>query len=150
MCNYLWCFHRMKYENILRDIDTSGWVGSYGGVNSLFQEGRKCDKSLSKKQVKTWLSGHDAYTLHKPLRINFPRNKTMVSDLVHQWQCALIDIYKFSKENSRKSYLNSYPSSNQVCLGHPFISQVRMRGGCCLPEHLQNKTGTSKVADRGG
>lgn len=74
-------------------------------MNNLFQEARKHDKNLTMKQVKTWLSGQDAYTLHKPARINFPRNKTVVSGLDHQWQADLIDVSKFSKENHGKKYI---------------------------------------------
>lgn len=96
----------MRYENILREIYyTPGRVGSYAGVNPLFQEGRKHDKNLSMKQVKTWLSGQAAYALHKPARINFPRNKTVVSGIDQQWQADLIDVSKFSKENHGKKFI---------------------------------------------
>ena len=38
--------------------------GSYAGADKLFRS----QNTFSRKAVKEWLSGEDAYTLHKPVR----------------------------------------------------------------------------------
>ena len=46
-------------------------VGSYGGVSAL-------RKVVPEKNVEQWLSEHDAYTLHKPVRRRFKRRCVVV------------------------------------------------------------------------
>ena len=41
---------------------------------ALYLEAKKRHPSLTFRQVKTWLQSKDTYTLHKPVRYNFPRN----------------------------------------------------------------------------
>ncbi|CAM5089283.1 unnamed protein product [Eretmochelys imbricata] len=84
---------------------TPGEVGSFGGVNPLFQVAKKHSKTLNRRQVTAWLSDQDAYTLHKPARIHFKRNKTIVSDVDAQWQADLVDMHQFSKKNSNFKYI---------------------------------------------
>ena len=54
--------------------------GSFGGVASLA-------KALKQKRSETqkWLSFEDTYTLHKPARRKFPRRRTIVGGIDHQW-----------------------------------------------------------------
>ena len=74
--------------------------GSYSGQKAL-QRSSKLKKSI----VKEWLSHQDAYTLHKPVRYKFPRRKTIVGGIDHQWQADLIDVQSLNKENDGYKYL---------------------------------------------
>lgn len=95
-----------EHEQILKHIYYNPEaVGSFGGVNSLFQEARKQSKTLSRKHVRDWLSEQDAYTLHKQARIHFKRNKTVVPGLDAQWQADLVDMQHFSKYNEGYKYI---------------------------------------------
>ncbi|CAM5081904.1 unnamed protein product [Natator depressus] len=84
---------------------TPGEVGSFSGVNPLFQMAKKHSKTLNRKQVTAWLSDQDAYTLHKPAQIRFKRKKTIVSDVDMQWQADLVDRHQFSKHNRGFKYI---------------------------------------------
>ena len=74
-------------------------------MNPLFQEAKKQSKTLSRREVTKWLSDQGAYTLHKPARIHFKRNKTIVSDVDAQWQADLVDMKQFSKYNKGYKYI---------------------------------------------
>ena len=74
--------------------------GSFGGVSPLA-------KALRQKRSETqkWLSFEDAYTLHKPARRKFPRRRTIVGGIDHQWQADLIDVQKLKKHNGGNVFL---------------------------------------------
>ena len=57
----------------------------------LYREAKKPYPSLTFRQVKTWLQSKDTYTLHKPVRYNFPRllQSLMVSGKQIWWTLAL-------------------------------------------------------------
>ncbi|MBN3273197.1 GAN protein, partial [Polyodon spathula] len=52
---------------------------------------------VSRKRVVKWLSEQDAYTVHKPARLHFERNRTVVSTIDYQWQADLVDIGQYSE-----------------------------------------------------
>lgn len=47
----------------------------------------------------------NTYTLHKPARINFPRNATIVSCIDCQWQADLVDLSGFDSENNGLKFI---------------------------------------------
>ena len=49
---------------------------------ALYREAKKHYPSLTFRQVKTWLQSKDTYTLHKPVRYNFPRNESLLQSLM--------------------------------------------------------------------
>ena len=62
--------------------------GSLSGVDKFYRS----QKDGTRKQVKTWLRGEEAYTLHKPVRYRFSRNKVIVSGIDDQWDADLMDM----------------------------------------------------------
>lgn len=68
---------------------------SLGGVRSL---ARSAGKNV--KQTEQWLRSQAAYTLHKPVRYNFPRRKVITGGIGIQYQADLIDLSKLSKFNN--------------------------------------------------
>ncbi|GFW00930.1 uncharacterized transposon-derived protein F54H12.3 [Trichonephila clavipes] len=79
---------------------------SFGGVETLH---RSVKGKYSKKDVKHWLSQKDAYTLHKPVRHKFQRNRVFVSDIDRQFQADLVDMQSLAEFN--KGYNHSYHRS---------------------------------------
>ncbi|GFS70055.1 uncharacterized transposon-derived protein F54H12.3 [Trichonephila clavipes] len=75
---------------------------SFGGVEALH---RSVKGKSSKKDVKHWLSQKDAYTLHKPVRHKFQRNRVFVSDIDCQFQADLVDIQYLAEFNKGYKYL---------------------------------------------
>ena len=63
--------------------------GSFGGVDALY---RASQGKIPRKQIRKWLEGVDAYTLHKPVREKFPMNRVIVYSIDQQWQSDLVDI----------------------------------------------------------
>ena len=53
---------------------------------ALYREAKKNYPSLTLRQVKTWLQSKDTYTLHQPVRYDFPRNRVIVTGIDDQWQ----------------------------------------------------------------
>lgn len=79
-----------------------GHVGSFGGVNALY---RAVHGKVSKKDLKKWLQGVDAYTLHKPVRKKFPTNRVIVRSIDQQWQSDLVDLTSLREHNQGYRYL---------------------------------------------
>ena len=103
--------------------------GGYGGVNRLYDDVEKEGKfQISRKQIKEWLMKQDTYTLHKPVRRNFKRNRVIVGDIDQQWQMDLADMQSMQKLNDGYRYL-------LVCI------DVFSKYAWVVP--LKNKTGPS-------
>ena len=66
---------------------------------ALYKDINKRYLSLTFRQVKTWLQSKDTYTLHKPVRYNFPRNRAVVTGIDDQWQADLVDMSSSARFN---------------------------------------------------
>ena len=79
---------------------------SYGGVNPLVRAvQRQRGKKPTVRKVKEWLSAQDTYTLHKPARKRFPRNRYTVFKPNELWQADLNDMRGLSAHNDGVNYL---------------------------------------------
>ena len=72
---------------------------------ALYREAKKRYSSLTLRQVKTWLQSKDTYTLHKPVRYNFLRNKVIVTGIDDQWQADLVDVSSLARCNKGYKFL---------------------------------------------
>jgi hypothetical protein len=75
---------------------------SYGGINALQ---RVLKGRVKGKDIKKWLQTKDSYTLHKPLRHKFPRNRVIVGGLDEQFQSDLVDMQSLARYNDDYKYL---------------------------------------------
>ena len=73
---------------------------SFGGVEKLVQKSH-----LERNKVKKWLNEEWPYSLHKPVRRNFPRRKYVSRGMNHQWQADLVEMQKYSRENQGYRYI---------------------------------------------
>src|SRR5437016_3575608 len=78
----------------------------YASINKLYNQAKKKapDELKSKINlpiVKLWLSGQQGYTLHKPARQHFKRNKIFAGGIDHQWQADLADMSDLAKYNEQ-------------------------------------------------
>ena len=85
---------------------------------------------ISREKVKKWLMEQDAYTLHKPARRHFKRNRVIVGGIDQQWQMDLADMQSMQKFNDGYRYF-------LVCI------DVFSKYAWVIP--LKNKTGLSLV-----
>ena len=75
---------------------------AFGGVTPL---ANAVKGSSSRKQVTEWLRAQDTYTLHRPARKRFPRNRYVVYGPNELWQADLNDMRGLSKDNDGAAYL---------------------------------------------
>ncbi|GFU53436.1 uncharacterized transposon-derived protein F54H12.3 [Trichonephila clavipes] len=62
---------------------------SFGGVNALY---RALDNHVKTKLIRQWLETKDCYTLYKPARRRFKRNRVLVGGMEEQFQADLLDL----------------------------------------------------------
>ena len=77
--------------------------GSYGGIRRLWQAVK--NRGYTYNDVKGWLDTQDTYTLHKPVRKKFVRQRVLVAGIDAQWQADLVDMPQFVKQNDGVRYL---------------------------------------------
>ena len=74
--------------------------GSFGGVDRLWR-----DVGGSRQAAEAWLQSQDTYTLHKPARKKYERNKIRVAGLDDQWSADLVDVRGLAKYNNKYTFL---------------------------------------------
>ena len=72
---------------------------------ALYLEAKERYPSPTFRQVKNWLQSKDTYTLHKPVRYNFPRNRVIVTGIDDQWQADLVDVSSLARFNKGYQFL---------------------------------------------
>lgn len=72
-----------------------------GGVKKL----KKFFPGTKKTVLQKWLREQEAYTIHKPAKKRFPRQKTIVAAPNQLYQADLLDVSKHTKENNNVKYL---------------------------------------------
>ena len=78
---------------------------SYTGPTKLYRVVRAAGKKITLKQIREWLKGQEAYTLHRQARHRFPRNRVIVDGIDEQWDVDLMDMTNLSKYNGGVRYV---------------------------------------------
>jgi len=80
--------------------------GSYGGVKRLLKRAREVGiPEINQAKIKDYLRDQQAYTLHKPARKHFTRNRTITGAIDKQWQADLADMQSLASSNSSYKYI---------------------------------------------
>ncbi|GIY99334.1 uncharacterized transposon-derived protein F54H12.3 [Caerostris extrusa] len=91
---------------------------SFGGINALR---RAVGKQVKTKDIKQWLETKDSYTLHKPARRNFKKNRVIVGDVFSKYAWA-IPLKDKTGQSILKGFQNIFkerkPKSLQTDKGH--------------------------------
>ena len=81
-------------------------AGSFSGPDKLSRYVKRDGKYvISKYKIRKWLQRQEAYSLQRPVRRNFRRNKIMVTGIDDQWSADLMDMVKFAKYNKGYMYV---------------------------------------------
>ena len=96
----------------------------------MYREPKKKNPSLTLAAVREWLRENETYTLHKPVRYKFKRNRVIVNEIDDQWQADLVDVSSLSRFNKGYKFL-------LTCI------DVFSKYAWVVP--LRNKTSTSLV-----
>lgn len=78
---------------------------SFGSPQTLYNHAKKLGYRGTLAHVKVYLKQQDPYTLHRKLRLKFPRRATISRAIDHQWQGDLIVLDKLSKYNKGFRYI---------------------------------------------
>ena len=93
-------------DKLLSDVFySSGSPARMSGVQNVYREAKKRNKKITYDIVKEYLTRQNAYTLHKPIRKQFERNKTKTFGLDMHWQSDLADMSSIKKYNSGYAYI---------------------------------------------
>jgi hypothetical protein len=71
----------------------------------LLRAAKEKNQKITRSQVKQWLRSQRTYTLHKPARKRFPRNRVIVGSIDQLWQVDLVDVQSIKKYNSGYNYI---------------------------------------------
>ena len=92
-----------QLEKIYR---TPGDPGSLGGAERLYKRAKELNvPGVTRVAVGDFLQGQQAYTLHKPARRKYLRNRTYVAGIDAQWQADLADMQGLAKQNDGMRYI---------------------------------------------
>jgi len=72
---------------------------SYSGPRKLYNAAKADGKKLTMRQIRAWLRGQEAYTLHRKMIRKFPRRRVVVSGVDSQWDVDLMDMTNLSRYN---------------------------------------------------
>ena len=125
---------------------------SFSSVDKLYKACRLENPTVTLQSVKNWLAGERVYSLHKPARRIFKRNKSIVSRVDEQWQADLVDMQPYKDENRGCSYLLTVID---MFSKYAFVVPLKNKSGATLkvafkdifaskrvPEKLQTDEGT--------
>lgn len=76
--------------------------GSFGGLEAIY---RAAKGNIPRKDIKKWLQFKDSYTLHKPVKKRFIKNRVIVGKINQQFQADLVDMRSLSQYNDGYQYL---------------------------------------------
>ena len=100
-------FKLKKMDDLLKKVYTDPEFSSaaYAGVGALLKEAKKHDPKIKKEDVVTFLNKSRTYTLHRPVRHHFHRQKTISYGYFDTCQADLADMQKLAKKNDGLAHL---------------------------------------------
>ncbi len=130
-------------NNVYNDIRNPA---GFAGINKLYNEARKADPSVTRKDVISFLNGNRTYTLHKLTRKNFLRNKVIAPKPNVILSCDLADLNHLSKHNSGIRYiLICIDVFSRYMFGIPMIDKTAKSSLNALKSILDVNMGYSRL-----
>lgn len=92
-------------EKVIKNAYLNPKSPSYlAGINAVYREAKQHNKNVTLQAVQRFLEKQETYTLHKPGRRNFPRNRMRATGLGH-WQADLADFQALKPYNKGTNFL---------------------------------------------
>lgn len=92
-------------ERLHKLYTTPGLAGAYQGVEKLYKAAKKEGLNVTRDDIREYLLGIDGYTLTKPKRIRFKRNRVYTSGLNAVHMADLADMKSLAADNDDKEYI---------------------------------------------
>ena len=80
---------------------------AFSSLRKLYSAAKKKKSDLTLKDVEEWLEGQRTYTIHRPIRLTFPRRKVLTRGIRYQYQADLVDYSALKRDNSGYTFLLS-------------------------------------------
>ncbi|CAB4022867.1 Hypothetical predicted protein [Paramuricea clavata] len=86
---------------------------SFGGLEKLYRAARatKNNLNISRNDVREWLRSQEIYSLHKPVRKNYPRTRVFVAGIDGQFEADLADFQSLSAQNDNYRTIKEIPAN---------------------------------------
>ena len=93
-------------NQILREnyLDAS-LPGSLAGSQNFYRALKEKGIKISQEALKQWVISEPTYTLHKPARKKYKRNKVISLGIDYLWQIDLVDMKTYARQNKGYKYL---------------------------------------------
>jgi hypothetical protein len=78
---------------------------SYSGPGKLYRVVKKVGYHPTHEFIKQWVRDQEAYSIHKPARYKFPRQRIVPTDRDSQWDIDLTDMQDIKADNDDVSFL---------------------------------------------
>ena len=78
---------------------------AYTGKQNVFKAARRALSSIKRADIDRWFEDQLTHTLHRPTRVRFIRNKTVVKSIDDQWQVDLCDMQSKSRDNDGNTFI---------------------------------------------
>ncbi len=92
----------MDLDKVYLNSDSPAYLS---GVNSVYREAKKLYPDITLKNVIDYLNKKDVYSIHKPTRKKFPRNRIVPAGLDTDWQLDLVCLPTIKKFNDGHGYI---------------------------------------------
>ena len=148
--NWMGNHMRVNKEELLKKLyyDLKN-PAAYAGKFKLLQEAKKHDANISIGDVEQWLKSQLAYTLIKPIRLNFKTRPVVVYQIDEQWQINLVDVSKLSKHNDGFKFIMVVI---HILSKYAWLKPLKSKHGIAVKnalEHIFSETMTSKSHTNG-
>ena len=103
---------------------------SFGGVDSIYRAVKNDGKyQISRNKIRQWLQTQDTYTLHKPVRYRFKRNRVIVGRIDDEWEADLVIMDSLSTHNNGYKYVLTVID---VLSKYAWVEPLKSKTGECL------------------
>jgi hypothetical protein len=123
--------------------------GGYSTAKKLY-DAAKTKWPLTLKDVENWLSKEIVYTLHKPARKRWKRNRIIVKHIDEQWQADLVDMQLFKRTNSGHGFiLTVIDIFSKFAWAKPIKTKTGVNVRNALEEIFKERVPSSIQTDKG-
>ena len=81
------------------------YAASFSGLDKLYRMAKNQFPSVTRKEIQKWAEHNLSYSLHKPSRRTFKRNKAYAPEIDSLWEADLAFVQDVAKENDGVNYL---------------------------------------------
>ncbi len=103
---------------------------SFAGIDSIYRAVKNDGKyQISRNKIRQWLQTQHTYTLHKPVRYRFKRNRVIVGRIDDEWEADLVIMGSLSTHNNGHKYVLTVID---VLSKYVWVEPLKSKTGECL------------------